>query len=148
MTTHSRALVALDLGSSTTTLLDAARAVLDEGGELLAAHVIEPIYDLFGATPGVATAITSLDSDALKLAETTFARACDEGGIPRDRRYLVRGFPVPQLLTLAREERADLIVVGSHRQRGLRALLGATANGLLHQAPCDVLVVRVNDTPR
>ena len=145
MSAHRRALVALDLGNSTQPLLDAARAMLDDGGEVLAAHVIEPIYDLFGAAPGIATAITTLDSEALRLAETAFANACEAGNIPPERRYLMRGFPVPQLLTLAREEKADLLVVGSHRQRGLRSLLGSTSNALLNQAPCDVLVVRVTD---
>lgn len=36
---------------------------------------------------------------------------------------------------------ADLIVVGSHRNYGLDVLLGNTADGIVHRAPCDVLVV-------
>ena len=38
---------------------------------------------------------------------------------------------------------ADLIVVGSHGRHGLALLLGSTASGVLHGAPCDVLAVRV-----
>ena len=38
---------------------------------------------------------------------------------------------------------ADLIVVGSHGRHGIALLLGSTANGVLHGAPCDVLAVRV-----
>ena len=38
---------------------------------------------------------------------------------------------------------ADLIVIGSHGRHGLALLLGSTANGVLHGAPCDVLAIRV-----
>jgi universal stress protein A len=47
-----------------------------------------------------------------------------------------------ELPRLARERGADLVVVGSHGVRGLGALLGATADGLVHHAECDVLIVR------
>jgi universal stress protein A len=36
----------------------------------------------------------------------------------------------------------DLILVGSHGHHGLERLLGSTADGIVHRASCDVLVVR------
>ncbi len=42
----------------------------------------------------------------------------------------------------AEEISADLIVLASHAQHGITALLGSTAGGVIHIAPCDVLVVR------
>lgn len=36
----------------------------------------------------------------------------------------------------------DLVVIGSHGHYGLEVLLGTTADGVVHRAPCDVLVVR------
>lgn len=47
-----------------------------------------------------------------------------------------------EIVRVAREWHADLIVVGSHGRRGVAALLGSTANGVLQSAPCDVLAVR------
>jgi len=38
---------------------------------------------------------------------------------------------------------ADLIVMGSHGVHGVQRLLGSTTDGVLHRAPCDVLLVRV-----
>ena len=40
----------------------------------------------------------------------------------------------------------DLIVLGTHGQKGVQLLLGATANSVLHGSCCDVLAVRVFDT--
>jgi universal stress protein A len=44
---------------------------------------------------------------------------------------------------VAKENAVDLIVVGSHGRHGLALLLGSTANAVLHDAPCDVLAVRI-----
>jgi len=43
------------------------------------------------------------------------------------------------LVTLARERDAQAVVVGAHAHGGL---LGATARGVIHQAPCPAVVVR------
>lgn len=52
------------------------------------------------------------------------------------------GEPADTLCRLARRYAADLVAVGSAAlSRPMRALLGSTADQLLHDAPCDVLVV-------
>ena len=51
--------------------------------------------------------------------------------------------PRSALLDLARERKADLIVVGSHGRTGIqKLLLGSVASHVVTHAPCDVLVVR------
>lgn len=53
------------------------------------------------------------------------------------------GGPQEAVLAVVGETRADLLVVGTHGRSGVgRALLGSVAEGLLAQAPCDVLAVR------
>ena len=54
------------------------------------------------------------------------------------------GIPKREIVRIAEEKGADLIVIGSHGRHGLQLLLGSTANGVLHQAKCDVLAVRVS----
>ncbi len=52
------------------------------------------------------------------------------------------GAPGTALCQLARRQAVDLLVVGSHRRRGLSELLvGSTSNYITHHAPCSVLVV-------
>jgi nucleotide-binding universal stress UspA family protein len=51
--------------------------------------------------------------------------------------------PAEALLQAARSESADLIVVGSTGSGYVtRAIVGSTAENVVRQAPCDVLIVR------
>jgi universal stress protein A len=47
-----------------------------------------------------------------------------------------------EIVHVAREIKADLVVTGTHGRSGLKALLGSVAEGVVHLAPCEVLVVR------
>jgi len=61
---------------------------------------------------------------------------------PHARLRAVVGDPVRVLVRLARERRYDLIVLGSHRRDGFaRWLLGSTAEAVVRDAPCPVLIV-------
>jgi nucleotide-binding universal stress UspA family protein len=55
---------------------------------------------------------------------------------------VVCGAPDQQLIEIAKEWRADLIVVGSHGRGFWGRLLGSVSTGVIHHAPCSVLVVR------
>ena len=47
-----------------------------------------------------------------------------------------------EIVHYAQGEGIDLIVVGSHSQRGIMGTAGSTANGVMHAASMDVLAVR------
>jgi nucleotide-binding universal stress UspA family protein len=56
------------------------------------------------------------------------------------------GSPAPQLVQLAADVDADLVVVGTHARRGLkRFVLGSVAAGVLSTARCTVYVARFKD---
>ncbi|HEY9856956.1 MAG TPA: universal stress protein [Stenomitos sp.] len=59
-------------------------------------------------------------------------------------RTLHRVGPAPEIIvSVAREEKADMIVVGSHGRSGLqRFLLGSVSEKVLAHAPCTVLITR------
>ena len=57
------------------------------------------------------------------------------------------GDPRVVLVDAARNEKADLLVVGSHGRTGLRKLvLGSVASHVTAHAPCSVLVVRAHSS--
>ncbi len=59
--------------------------------------------------------------------------------------HLPFGNPADVIHQAAKDNHCDLIVVGSHAHQGLKALLGSTANAVLHGANCDVYTVRIYD---
>ncbi len=61
--------------------------------------------------------------------------------------WLEEGDPVPQILRVAEETRAGLIVLGTHGRAGLRrVLMGSVAEQVLRQATCPVLTVKMPET--
>ena len=48
------------------------------------------------------------------------------------------------IVDTARDIGADLIVMGTHGDRGIARIVGSTARGVLHDATCDVLVIHLN----
>ena len=56
---------------------------------------------------------------------------------------VAQGAPATELVRIANERAADLIVVGTRGRTGLRRLvLGSIARNVLHHASCSVLIVR------
>ncbi len=47
-----------------------------------------------------------------------------------------------EIVRFAKEQNIDLIVVTTHGHHGIISILGSTAYGVTHSAPCDVLAVR------
>ena len=69
----------------------------------------------------------------------------EEYGVPESHRHFLSGTPAREVRRFAEENKTDLIVLGTHGQKGVQLLLGATANSVLHGSSCDVLAVRVFD---
>ena len=60
---------------------------------------------------------------------------------------VLAGSPDQLIVERAKEWKADLIVVGSHGRGFWGRLLGSISDGVVHHAPCSVLVVRKLETP-
>ena len=71
------------------------------------------------------------------------ASECTKKGVSV-RKVLSTGHPVEEIVKKARQEKADLIVLGSHGRSALRAaVLGSVAYGVIHKhAKIPILVVR------
>ncbi len=59
------------------------------------------------------------------------------------RTVLTSGSPASEIATIAADEKADLVVVGTRGRTGVkRAVLGSVAEGIVRLSPCAVLVAR------
>ncbi|MGA8571930.1 MAG: universal stress protein [Desulfobaccales bacterium] len=93
------------------------------------------------------TAITVAASDGeVKAANRVVERLEAEArlrGVPLTAAVLPLGHPYEAILQMAQAKKVNLIVLGSHGRTGLRRLLmGSTAERVIGQAPCPVLVVK------
>lgn len=91
--------------------------------------VSEPILDV----PDPAERDALMERGSARLRELGSAARAVASRLP----------PAQALIEVAREERAEMILVGATGTGYVaRALLGSTAENLVRHAPCDVLVVR------
>ena len=117
------------------------------GARLTALYVVDP-YPYLGigeANPMGFQAYMSAAYDHAAQAHTRVATLCDDGGKPVELMLrMAEDLPaVDGILKLAKEEGADLIVVGSHGRGGLmRLVLGSVASKVVAQSPLPVLVAR------
>lgn len=138
---YKHVLLATDLSPDTGLVVERARALADAGAALTVVHVIEPLALAYGAEMPVD--LGALQEEITRQANDKLRELAQQLGIPADNCLLVTGTIEKEILRIARERGVDLLVIGSHSRRGLAALLGSTANAVLHHAGCDVLAVRI-----
>jgi nucleotide-binding universal stress UspA family protein len=125
----------------------AAHAV-EVGTELAAAlkaraalvYVVEPglAFEPDGGIPA-AELLAALKREC----QAFLAAAAQRSGEPPPWQFLREGKPADEILAAAREWEADAIVIGTHGRSGMsRLVLGSTAESVVRQALCPVLVVK------
>lgn len=63
--------------------------------------------------------------------------------IPQKNVSIKFGKPYEQICGLAEDSHADLIILGTHSKKGINALIGSTANGVVNYAKCDVSLIKI-----
>jgi nucleotide-binding universal stress UspA family protein len=59
------------------------------------------------------------------------------------------GSPAKKIVDVAKQEKADLIVMGTHGRTGVkRALLGSVTEAVVRRAPCPVLIMKQSQEKR
>jgi universal stress protein A len=111
--------------------------------ELLVAHVISPIVPYGDEyVPQMYEDIRASNrARASKQLDRLVAKAKKSG--VRATALLAEGVAHEQIVRLAKTNRADLVVMGTHGRSGLAKLfLGSVAGRVVTAAPCPVLTVR------
>ncbi|MFM8273309.1 MAG: universal stress protein [Gemmata sp.] len=119
--------------------LDLACALArDFGAELIICHVSPP--PLVPAGEGLTADFPTGESE---LMAARLRQVSPAGPRQRVTHELRRGDPASEIVRLAGEAKADLIVLGTHGRGGLtRVLMGSVAEGVMRTAPCPVVTVK------
>lgn len=142
MSAYRRILLVVDLTEGSAAVGRRARAIAaSTGAEIELLHVVEFVpVEPMGDTlmPAV-----QIEEELLQRAGERLHALAAELGCAEAHCHVEAGNVKSEILRVARERHADLIVLGSRERHGLSILVNMTEDTVLHAAPCDVLAVRV-----
>ncbi|MBX3297919.1 MAG: universal stress protein [Acidobacteria bacterium] len=129
---------------------EACRSVLRSGeSEVLVVSAYEEAYPMAAEPFAISAeyyqkleeAVRDMASNHVNEAKATILGRFPDGSIVVSTEILA-GTPAQQIVERAKDWDADLIVVGSHGRGFWGRMLGSVSDGVVHHAPCSVLVVR------
>ncbi len=135
---YKKILVPVDLAHTERApeMIAAAKQLADESSEFIVANIVQYLPTMADmAIP--ADYFESANNEARKVLDSIVA----EQGI--DAKVEVRmGHPASDILSIAEDEKVDLVIIASHKPGFQDYLLGSTAARVVRHAQCPVLVMR------
>jgi universal stress protein A len=142
MAGYNKVLVLLDLSQGSEQVALAGRDLAaHSNAEIVVLHVVEfvPIEPLGESMMPTA----QIEEELIKRAHESLSELIKRLALPRATERVEAGNTKAEILRVADEVRADLIVLGSRERHGLAILVNFTEDTVLHAAHCDVLAVRL-----
>ncbi|MEW9796912.1 universal stress protein [Alteromonas sp. CYL-A6] len=133
-------LVAVDVYADYDVLIERAIQV---AGHANACHLLYVAYPQSTIEPYGLYLERDFTDEVRQQAEKSLHEAARRFGIPENQLYVEFGSPADEIHHKSEKLKADLIVIGTHGQSGMRLLLGSTANAVLHGVKTDVLAIKL-----
>ncbi len=145
MTDYKNILVAVDFSDAANTVIKRAVDVAQRNHtQFTLLHVVEYLPPMDIAYEPVMSSSWAVDEEALvKQATDNLQKICENFQLEAVTPVVMVGGAKYEICEYAREHSCDLIIMGAHGRHGIRLLLGSTANGVLHEMPCDVMAVKI-----
>ena len=144
MSAYQHILIAVDLSQDSEAVARRGQELGDRyHAKLSLLHVVEFI-PVDPAGEALLPPPVDMEGELVQGARQRLQALCDSLGLQPAKRRVEVGNIKSEILRVAGEEQADLLVLGSHERHGLALLMGSTEKSLVHKAPCDVLAVRLS----
>ena len=141
MSIYSNILLAVDLTENSEPIGRRALAMAGPQTRIHLLHVVEyvPVEPMGEALlPTV-----QIEEELVQRAKVRLAELAARLGLQQSSQLVETGSIKGEIVRVAQEKNVDLIVLGSRERHGLAILVNFTEDTILHQAPCDVLAVRL-----
>lgn len=143
MADYKKVLVAIDGSDESGKIVArAAQVAAANHAELSAVMVFEPLLGSYSYELNMGDLEKVQKEQQARIAESVRSELAAQG-VSSDRVHFLSGKPATEIKKLVASSGTDLLVIGSHGHNPVRAILGSTANAVLHGIGCDVLTVRV-----
>jgi len=145
MEDYKKILVAVDGSDESEKIISRAAAIAaDIRAEVSLVMVFEPLLGSYSFELNMADfEKVQKEHQAEVAGRMTQQLAERHPSIPSNRVHFLSGKPATEIKKLTAELGIDLLVIGSHGHNPIRAVLGSTANAVLHGIHCDVLTIKV-----
>ena len=140
--------VAIDLSSESEIIIQRALDVASGGSKVHLVYVQEPMDSVYmGVVPygPVFVGMNEVEENLKAELRGKLDNLGERFGISEEFRHFLSGAPAKEIHRFTDENDVELVVLGTHGQKGVQLLLGATANSVLHGSNCDVLAVRIQE---
>ena len=145
MSLPEKILLPTDLTEASGLAAERAKALIElTGADLTVLYVVEYV-----PPPYVAVELPENLSSEAALVERAKGYLSDwtkKVQLADHRQIVEAGSPKRIIVDTARDNDIDLIVMSTHGDKGLARIIGSTASGVLHNAPCDILVVHAAES--
>jgi universal stress protein A len=148
MSAYRNILVAVDLSNESRIVIKRALAAVDKSAKIHLVYVQEPMDSVYmGVVPygPVFVGMDEVEANLKKELQDRLAALGKDFGIAADGLHFLSGSPAKEIHQFVDGHGIDLVVIGTHGQKGVQLLLGSTANSVLHGCSCDVLAVRIKE---
>lgn len=145
MIDYKNILVAVDFSEAVDIVIAKAVDVVQRNhAQITLLHVLEYVQPVdVTYEPVMMTSWAENEEVLVKHATDKLQESCDKHKLNKVKPVVLVGTPKYEICNYARENSYDLVILGSHGRHGIRLLMGSTANGVLHEMPCDVMVIKI-----
>lgn len=113
------------------------------GAQVQVVHCYNPLPHTLAFDTGLVANYDGYAAEVQAHHADAFREFSSQAGIAPAEQHLLRGYPEQSIPAFVQQQKIDLLVMGAiSRSRLENALVGHTAERLLDEVPCDVLVVK------
>ena len=147
MSNYAHILVAVDFSASADLVIDKAVEIAKRNNAKISLlHIVEFLPPIDSVGEPFVISNWEIDEDGLlERAEQSLQDLIDKHKLVNAEQSVQLGTPKHEISEFVKDNQCDLVVLGSHGRHGLSLLLGSTANAVLHDMPCDILTVKINE---
>jgi len=147
MSDYTHILVAVDFSASADRVLAKACDIVQRNNAKFSLlHVVEYLPPLDSAyEPMLGSNWVTNEAELQEQAVKSLEKLSEKHNLKDADLVVQLGTPKHEISQFVKDNKCDLVVMGSHGRHGFSLLLGSTSNAVLHAMPCDILTVKIED---